>query len=113
MQAGASANETTTNFEMPDTPPSSVVYAHLPDGLEFLPRDDLFSRLLCLPTSTPTSLCDASLCDNPHLDHRADSPVIQSAIQFVADHADTRRIACVATPPSRDAAPAPNMYHPS
>jgi hypothetical protein len=64
--------------------------------------------------------CRSALCDNPHLDQRgvprAHFPAkcaATPAIPFIADHAAARRIACVATPPSRDASPTPNMYHPS
>ena len=126
-QAGAFANETTTKFEMPDTP-YGVADVYPPDGLESSPRHDLFSRLLCLPTPTPTSLAD-----NPQLDPRPTTDAYASsrprlgvlrahfpaecaatpAIPFIADHAAARRIACFATPPSRGTPPTPNMYHPS
>ena len=48
-----------------------------------------------------------SLCDVPHLDQRDHKP---TTIEFT-NHA-ARRIAHVDTPPSRDASPTPNMYHP-
>jgi hypothetical protein len=62
------------------------------------------AKIFIAPYSVPKSLCD-----DPHLDQRDHKP---TTIEFT-DHAAARRIACFATPPSRDAPPTPNMYHPS
>jgi hypothetical protein len=88
-----------------------------------MPNDslnDLSPLSLLQEKANSKSLQTMSLCDNPHLDQRgvprAHFPTkcaATPAIPFIADHAAARRIACVATPPSRDASPTPNMYHPS
>jgi hypothetical protein len=62
------------------------------------------AKIFLAPYSVPESLCD-----DPHLDQRDHKP---TTIEFT-DHTAARRIACFATPPSRDAPPTPNMYHPS
>ena len=128
-QAGAFANETTTKFEMPDTP-NGVADVYPPDGLVSCPRHDLFSWLLCLPTTQPPSFADNPQLDprpttdayassrprlggRPEMAHFPAKCAVTPVIPFIADHAAARRIACLATPPSRDAPPTPNMYHPS
>ena len=62
------------------------------------------AKISIAPYSVPKSLCD-----DTHLDQRDHKP---TTIEFT-DHAAARRIACFATPPSRDAPPTPNRYHPS
>ena len=101
-QAGASANETTSSTTATSLTPEML---DTPNGVaDALHGSTSPAKIFIAQYSVPRSLCD-----DPHLDQRGLKP---TTIEFT-DNAAARRIACAATPPSREAPPTPNMYHPS